>query len=113
VSVSWQTSTNTRRNIDINIAEVVFDKLPNVDMCFKVFSTQHPYDAYIQTKMTILALKKKNVRVVGMGVCLPLRVTAVTILALKKKNVRVVGMGVCLPLRVTAVTICPLITCLL
>jgi hypothetical protein len=28
--------------------------------------------------MTILALKKKNIRVVGMGVCLPLRVTAVT-----------------------------------
>jgi hypothetical protein len=38
-------------------------------------------------------------------VCLPLRVTEVTILALKKKNVRVVGMGVCLPLRVTEVTI--------
>jgi hypothetical protein len=58
----------------------VFDKLPNVDMCFKVLSTQHPYDANKQTdKMTILALKKKNVRVVGMGVCLPLRVTAVTI----------------------------------
>jgi hypothetical protein len=54
----------------------VFDKLPNVDMCFKVFSTQHPYDADIHTdKMTILALEKKNVRVVGMGVCLPLRVT--------------------------------------
>jgi hypothetical protein len=30
-------------------------------------------------KMTILALKKKNVRVVGMGVCLPLRITEVTI----------------------------------
>jgi hypothetical protein len=30
-------------------------------------------------KMTILALKKKNVRVVGMGVCLPLRVTEMTI----------------------------------
>jgi hypothetical protein len=29
--------------------------------------------------MTILALKKKNVRVVGMCVCLPLRVTEVTI----------------------------------
>jgi hypothetical protein len=34
----------------------VFDKLPNVDMCFKVFSTQHPYDANKHTdKMTIEA----------------------------------------------------------
>jgi hypothetical protein len=40
-----------------------------------------------------------------MGGCLPLRVTEVTILALEKKNVRVVGMGGCLPLRVTEVTI--------
>jgi hypothetical protein len=29
--------------------------------------------------------EKKNVKVVGMGVCIPLRVTEVTILALKKK----------------------------
>jgi hypothetical protein len=71
---------------------------------FKVFSHSTSLRRKY-TKMTILALKKKNVRVVGMGVCLPLRVTEVTILALKKKNIRVVGMGVCLPLRVTAVTI--------
>jgi hypothetical protein len=60
----------------------VFDKLPNVDKLFQsviplnILTTQ----IYKQTDtMTILALKKKNVRVVGMGVCLPLRVTAVTI----------------------------------